>query len=401
MKKQGYDTKAIHGGEHHFAEGAHACPIYQTSTFLFENVEEGRKAFAKENDKFIYTRLNNPTQRVLRKKLAILEGGEDCLVYASGMGAIAAVVMSLARKGDHVISGKVLYGCTDTLFANKLTKYGVEFSFVDSSKTEEIEKAIKKNTKLIYLETPANPTMDVADIKAIAKIAKKHKIPVAVDNTFATPFNQRPIEIGADIIIHSLTKYLNGHGDVIGGAVIGTKKYVQGELRSISVDLGSTLSPEDAYRVIRGIKTFPMRMRKHNENAMKIAQFLEKHPKISKVHYPGLESFEEHKIAKKQMITVDGEPGYGGMISFELKDGKGAGKKVMDHIAKNSNVISLAVSLGTVDTLVQHPASMTHAGIPREERLKKNITDGLVRLSVGIENCEDIESDLKEALNQI
>ncbi|MBU4502761.1 MAG: PLP-dependent aspartate aminotransferase family protein [Nanoarchaeota archaeon] len=401
MKNKGYDTKAVHGGEPHFAEGAHTCPIYQTSTFIFKNVEEGRQAFARENDKFVYTRLNNPTQRVLQNKLAILEGGEDCLVYGSGMGAIAALVMSLAKKGDHIVSGKVLYGCTDTLFSKKLTQYGLEITFVDASNPEEVEKAIKENTKLIYLETPANPTMDVSDIKEISNIAKKHNIPVAVDNTFATPFNQRPLELGADIIVHSLTKYLNGHGDVVGGAVIGKKEYVQGSLRAITIDLGATMSPEDAYRVIRGLKTFPLRMRKHNENGMKIAEFLENHPKIDKVYYPGLKSFPQHDTAKKQMVTVDGEPGFSGIIGFELKGGKEAGKKMMDYIAANAQSISLAVSLGTVDTLIQHPAGMTHANIPKEERLEKNITDGLVRISVGIENVEDIESDLKEALDQI
>lgn len=402
MKNKGFDTKAIHGGEEgHFPEGAHACPIYQTSTFVFSNVEEGRKAFAHENDHCTYTRLSNPTLKILQKKLALLEGGEDCRLYASGMGAISALIMSLTQKGDHIISERVLYGCTDRLFTSKLTYYGIEFTFVDSSKKEEVEKAIKKNTKLIFLETPANPTMDVSDIKGIVEISKKHNIPVALDNTFATPFNQRPLELGVDIVIHSLTKYLNGHGDVVGGAVIGTKKYVQEQLRSISDDLGSTMSPEDAYRVIRGLKTFPLRMRKHNENAMKLAQFLEKHPAIEKVYYPGLESHPQHKTAKEQMKTVDGGEGYSGIISFELKEGLEAGIKVMDHIAAKSKVISLAVSLGTVDTLIQHPASMTHAGISREDRIKKNITDGLVRISVGIENYEDIERDLKEALDLV
>ena len=401
MKSKGFDTKAIHGGEKHFPEGSHTCPIYQTSTFIFKNVEEGKKAFAGESKNFVYTRINNPTQRVLQEKLAILEGGEECQVYASGMGAISAVVLSLVQKGSHIVSGKVLYGCTDTFFSKKLPSYGVDVSFVDSSKKEEVEKAIKENTKLIYLETPANPTMDIANIKGIVEIAKKHKIPVAVDNTFATPFNQRPIELGADIVVHSLTKYLNGHGDVIGGAVIGTEKYIKEQLKSISNDLGSTMSPEDASRVIRGLKTFPLRMRKHNENGMKIAQFLEKHQAIEKVYYPGLESFPEHEIAKKQMISVDGGNGYSSIMSFELKGGMEAGIKMMDNIAKNSKVISLAVSLGTVDTLIQHPASMTHAGIPREERLQKNIADGLVRISVGIENYEDIEEELKESLDII
>ena len=401
MKNKGYDTKAVHGGEHHFSKGAHSCPIYQTSTFVFANVEEARKAFAGENEHFTYTRLNNPTQKVLQKKLALLEGGEECRVYGSGMGAISALVMSLAKKGDHVVSGRVLYGCTDTLFSKKLPKFGVEFTFVDSSKKEEIEKAIKENTKLIYLETPANPTMDVADIEGIVKIAKKHKVILAVDNTFATPFNQRPLELGADIVVHSLTKYLNGHGDLIGGAVIGTKKYIQEQLNPISNDLGSTMGPQDAYRVIRGLKTFPLRMRKHNENAMKIAQFLETHSAVDKVYYPGLESFPQYETAKKQMITVDGGNGYSGIISFELKGGKEEGKKLMDFIADKSKLISLAVSLGTVDTLIQHPASMTHAGIPKEERMEKNITDGLVRVSIGIENYEDIEKDLKEALDSV
>lgn len=401
MKNKGYRTKAIHGGEGHFPEGAHFPPIYQTSTFTFENVEEGRKIFAGESEHCAYTRLGNPTQRVLQKKLAILEGGEECLVYGSGMGAISAMIMSLAKAGDHVITGRVLYGCTDDLFSKRLTHYGIEFSFVDSTDAKNVEKAIKKNTKLIFLETPANPTMEVSDIIEISKTAKKHKIPVAVDNTFATPYNQRPLELGADIAVHSLTKYLNGHGDVIGGAVIGSKEYVKTILEPISHDLGATMSPEDAYRVIRGLKTFPLRMEAHNENAMKIAKFLEKHPAVSVVYYPGLESHPQHKTAKKQMITVNGDNGYSGIISFELKKGKGAGIQLMDHIAQNSKVISLAVSLGVVDTLIQHPASMTHASIPEKERLEKHITPGLVRLSAGIEDYKDIEKDLKEALNLV
>lgn len=401
MKNKGFDTKAVHGGETHYPEGAHACPIYQTSTFTFSSTEEARKAFLGETDHCTYTRLSNPTQKVLQKKLALLEGGEDCRLYGSGMGAISALMMSIAKKGDHIISGRVLYGCTNVLLASKLPDYGIELTFVDSTKKEEIEKAIKKNTKLIFLETPANPTMDVADIKGITEIAKKNRIIVAIDNTFATPFNQRPLELGADIVVHSLTKYLNGHGDVIGGAVIGTKKYVQEQLRIISDDLGATMSPEDAYRVIRGLKTFPLRMRKHNENSMRLAKFLERHKAIEKVSYPGLESHPQHDIAKQQMITVDGNNGYSGIISFEVKGGLVAGSKLMDYIAANSKVMSLAVSLGTVDTLIEHPASMTHAGVPREERIKKNIIDGLVRISVGIENYEDIEKDLKEALESI
>ncbi len=401
MKSKGFDTKAVHGGEKHFPEGAHSCPIYQTSTYIFRTVEEARKSFSGELDKYVYTRIGNPTQRVLQEKLALLEGGEACLVYSSGMGAISALLMSFVKKGDHVVSGRVLYGCTDSLFSKELPEYGVEFSFVDASKKEEVRKAIKENTKLIYLETPANPTLDVADIKGIAEVAKGHNIPLAVDNTFATPFNQRPLELGADVVVHSLTKHLNGHGDVIGGAVIGSLDYVKNKLKPISDDLGATMSPEDAYRVIRGIKTFPLRMRKHNDNSMKLAKFLEDHPAVEKVYYPGLESHPQHEIAKKQMITIDGSSGYSNIISFELKGGFSAGEKAMDYIAANSNVISLGVSLGTVDTLIQHPASMTHAKVPREERLKKNISDGLVRISVGIEDYNDIKNDLNSALGSV
>jgi len=308
--------------------------------------------------------------------------------------------MSLISQNDHVIAGKVLYGCTDRLLSTQLSaKCGLETTFVDTSKKDDIEKAIKKNTKLIYLETPANPTMDIADIEGISKIAKKYGIPVAVDNTFATPFNQRPLELGADIIAHSLTKYLNGHGDVIGGAVIGTEEYVDGTLKSISDDLGATMSPHDASLVIRGLKTLPLRMRVHNENAMNVAEFLENHSKVKKVYYPGLKSHPHYNIAKKQMITTDGNNGYSSVISFELKGGIKAGVRMMDYIASNSDIVTLMVSLGAVDTLIQHPAGMTHANIPKEEREEKNITDGLVRISVGIEDYVDIESDLVDSLN--
>lgn len=394
-----FETKLLHCGNKKKYENAHTMPIFQTSTFIFDSIEDGKKKFTGKKEGYIYSRLGNPTQKLLEEKLAMLEEGEDAAVFGSGMAAISTVILSYAKAGDHVVSCRTLYGCTDALFTEQMPKLGISFSLASPQDPKNIEDIIQGTTKLIYLETPANPTMEIADIKKIAKIAKSHGLKLVVDNTFATPYNQRPINLGADIVVHSLTKYLNGHSDVIAGAAVASKKDIS-IIRRHLVDFGGVMSPEDCYRVLRGLATFPLRMERHNYNAIKLASFLEKSQKVEKVFYPGLKSFPQHKLAKKQMKTPDEKPGYGGIISFELKGGVSAGKKLLDYLAKNS-FISLAVSLGCTDTLIQHPASMTHSRVPKKDRLKKGITDGLIRISVGLENYEDLEETLKEALKRV
>lgn len=394
LEKKGFATKAIHGGSKTDpTTGALATPIYQTSTFVFDSAEQGGNRFALEEEGFIYTRLGNPTNMQLEEKIAILEGGEAAMSMGSGMGAITSAFWTKLKAGDHIISGDAIYGCTHAYLSHGITRYGVEVTFVDMSDPENVRKAMKENTKIVYLETPANPTLKITDISAIADIAHENEdCMVIVDNTFATPYIQRPLEMGADVIVHSATKYLNGHGDVIAGFVVGSKEFID-EVRLFGVKdmTGASLSPFDAYLILRGMKTLEIRMEKHCRNAMTVAEFLEGHNAIEKVYYPGLKSFEQYELAKKQMSLP------GAIIAFELKGGIEEGKKLMNSL----KMCKLAVSLGDAETLIQHPASMTHSPYEPEERLEAGITDGLVRLSVGLENPEDIIDDLKESLDML
>jgi len=393
VKNKGYNTKIVHAGTHPDPlTGALATPIYQTSTFVFDNVAQGAARFAGEEQGYIYTRLGNPTQDQLEEKLAVLEGAEAAIATASGIGAITAAIWTIINGGDHIVASDALYGCTFSFLSHQITRYGVEVTFVDAKNPENIKAAMKENTKLVYIETPANPTLDLVDIEAAAKIAHESNALLMVDNTFLSPYGQRPIELGADIVIHSATKYINGHGDVIAGVVAGTKEFID-QVRFVGVkDLtGACISPFNAWLIIRGLKTLGVRMDRHCENAMKVAKYLETHPMVEKVAYPGLESFPQHELAKKQMKK------FGAIISFEVKGGVEAGAKLMDSV----ELCCLAVSLGDTETLIEHPASMTHSPVPREERLKAGITDGLVRLSIGLEDPEDIISDLEQAFNCI
>lgn len=391
--KKGFGTMSIHTGNHKNPFGALAVPIYQTSTFVFDSAEQGGRRFALEEEGYIYSRLGNPTTAVFEEKIAALEGGEAAVATSSGMGAITSTLWTLLKAGDHVISDKTLYGCTFAFLNHGISKYGVEVEFVDTSDLEAVKKAMKSNTRVVYLETPANPNMKIVDIKAIVEIA--HINPntlVVVDNTFATPFCQKPLELGCDIVVHSVTKYLNGHGDVIAGVAVG-KKEMMDQVRLVGVKdmTGAVLGATEAFYIIRGMKTLELRMQKHCENAMKVAEFLEGHEKVAKVYYPGLKSHEGYEIAAKQMT------GFGGIMAFELKGGFEAGKTLLNNV----KMASLAVSLGDAETLIQHPASMTHSPYTKEERLAAGITDGLVRLSVGLENIEDIIEDLEYGLAQI
>ncbi|SUB88054.1 Methionine gamma-lyase [Porphyromonas macacae] len=393
IKKSGFATRAIHAGSQKNEFGTLAQPIYQTSTFVFENAEQGGRRFALEEEGYIYTRLGNPTCTVVEEKVANLEGAEACVSAASGIGAISSAIWVCVQAGDHIVAGKTLYGCTFAFLNHGLSRYGVEVSFVDTRDPENVRKAMRPNTKLVYIETPANPNMYITDIKAVCDIAHKQEgVKVMVDNTYCSPYLCRPLEFGADIVVHSATKYLNGHGDVIAGFVAGTKEYIdQVRLLGIKDLTGASMSPFDAYLINRGMKTLHIRMDRHCENALKVAEFLQTHPAIEKIMYPGLPSFPQYELAKKQMDKP------GAMIAFELKGGREAGIKLMNSV----HLCALAVSLGDTETLIQHPASMTHSPYTPEERAASDISEGLVRLSVGLENAEDIIADLKLALDQL
>ena len=392
-KKYGLGTTAIHAGTLKNLYGTLAMPIYQTSTFIFDSAEQGGRRFALEEAGYIYTRLGNPTTTVLEDKIAALEEGEAAVATSSGMGAISSTLWTILKAGDHIVTDKTLYGCTFALMCHGLTRFGIDVTFVDTSNLDEVKNAMKENTRVVYLETPANPNLKIVDIEALAKIA--HTNPntlVIVDNTFATPYMQKPLTLGADIVVHSVTKYINGHGDVIAGLVI-TNKALADQIRFVGLKdmTGAVLGPQDAYYIIRGMKTFEIRMERHCKNARKVVEFLNNHPKIERVYYPGLETHPGYEIAKKQMKD------FGAMISFELKGGFEAGKTLLNSL----KLCSLAVSLGDTETLIQHPASMTHSPYTKEEREAAGITDGLVRLSVGLENVEDIIADLEQGLEKI
>ncbi|HHY36303.1 MAG TPA: methionine gamma-lyase [Firmicutes bacterium] len=391
LKKAGFSTRAVHAGQGPCpVTGALSTPIYQTSTFVFQNVDQGAARFAGEEEGYIYTRLGNPTVAAFEEKIAVLEGGEAGLAFSSGMAAISAVLFALTKQRDHIVSCDTIYGCTHAFMSSILPRYGIETTFVDLSDPEKGAAALRPNTKVIYLETPANPTMKLVNIAAMVELARQVGARVVIDNTFATPYLQRPLELGADVVVHSATKYIGGHGDVIAGVAVGSKEFID-EVRVTTLkDIGGVLGPFEAWLLLRGLKTFPLRMEKHCANAMEVAAFLEAHPAVERVYYPGLPSHPQHDLAKKQM-----QGGFGGMISFELKGGLEAGKQLMNSL----ELCSLAVSLGDTETLIQHPASMTHSPYPPEERLKAGITDGLVRLSVGIEDAADIIADLKQGLD--
>ncbi len=393
LKEMGFSTRAVHAGYKKNEVGALATPIYQTSTFVFDNAKQGGRRFAGEEDGYIYSRLGNPTNTQVEEKLANLEGGEAAISSASGMGAITSVIWSLVGTGDHIVAAKTLYGCTFAYMSHGLEKFGVEVTFVDAEDPENFRRAMKENTKVVYLETPANPNMTIVDIQAVSEIA--HELEgclVVVDNTYCSPYIQRPLELGADVVVHSGTKYLNGHGDVIAGFAVGAKEFIdQVRFFGIKDMTGASLSPFDAYLVNRGMKTLPLRMEKHCANAQVVAEFLEGHPAVERVLYPGLRSFPQYEMAKRQMKLP------GAMIAFTLKGGLQAGVDLMDDV----KLCTLAVSLGDTETLIQHPASMTHSSYTEEERAKSGIEEGLVRLSVGLEDAEDIIHDLERSLDKL
>jgi methionine-gamma-lyase len=384
----GFHTKLVHGGALHDPLGSVVTPIYQTSTFSFASAQEGADCFAGKSDGYIYTRLGNPTIRSLERCIADLEGGCDAVATSSGMGAVNTVYVALLEQGSHVVSTASVYGPSRGLMENHYSRFGVASSYVDTSDLRNIERAIRPETRLVYVESPSNPCMQVTDLEGAARIAHAHGALLAVDNTLASPYLQKPIAFGADVVLHSVTKFINGHADVVGGIVVARQDAVMRRLRAVMIATGCNMDPHQAFLVHRGVKTLAVRVDRAQVSAMRIATWLEGRPEVDWVRYVGLPSHPQHDLARRQMS------GFGSMISFELKGGLDAGRRLMDRV----KLATLAVSLGGVETLIEHPASMTHASIPQAEREKAGITDGLVRYSVGIEDVEDLMKDLEQAL---
>lgn len=392
-RPQGFSTRAIHLGYDPASEqGALTPPIYMTSTFAFETAEAGSEMFKGERPGYIYGRTRNPTQTILEERMASLEGGEVGMTTGSGMAAMSSVMLSLLSAGDEVVIDHTLYGNTFAYFTQALPRFGIVVRIADFMNPETLTAQLSEKTRVVYFETPANPNLRVIDIAEIVRRAHKVGALVVVDNTFATPALQRPLEFGADVIVHSATKYLGGHGDLLGGIVVGPKetmtKVRQAGLRWIT---GATLSPFNCFLLLRGLKTLEIRMERHSASAQMMAEFLVKHPKVRNISYPGLPDFPQHALAKKQMS------GFGGLIGFELEGGLAPSMALMNKL----KLITRAVSLGDAETLIQHPASMTHAIYGAEERAKHGISDGLLRLSIGLENADDILDDMEQALNAI
>lgn len=390
-KHKGFNTKLIHAGAFEDEFGSATVPIYQTSTFKFKNAQHGADCFSGKSNGYIYTRIANPTIRALEQNIAELENGFDGIATSSGMGAINSVYMSLLSAGSHIVSSDSVYGPARGLLEMDFVKFGVEATFVNTSEIENIINAIRPETKVLYIETPANPTMNITDIEACAKIAHKHNMLLVVDNTFCSPYLQKPLDLGADVVLHSITKFINGHADIVGGVIVARDPEVYKKIRHSMIYTGCNMDPTQAFMVLRGLKTLSIRIERAQENAMKVSEFLQSHPKVEWIKYPGLKTHPQYELALKQMS------GFGSMMSFGLKGGFAAGRKLMDNV----HLALLAVSLGGVETLIQHPASMTHAGVSAENKLKAGITNDLVRFSVGIEDVDDIIEDLNSGLEMI
>lgn len=383
------ETQAIHSGRINDEQfGSLATPLYQTSTFIFDDAQQGADRFAGEADGYIYSRLGNPTTRQLEMRVAAMEGMEDAAATATGMGAVSGALLANLSCGDHLISSKAVYGCSFALMNHQLTRWGIEVSFVDMANPQEVAAAIKPNTKVIFLETPVNPNLEVYDLAAIGKIAQQHNIISIVDNTFLTPVLQQPKKYGIDIVVHSATKYLNGHGDVVAGIICGSNEMIMNIKMTVLKDIGATISPHDAWLIMRGLKTLPIRMERHCSNAQKLAEFLENHEKVSQVYYPGLKSHSGNRFIGEQMKAA------GGVIAFEIASDLAGGSDFINRM----KLFSIAVSLGDAESLIQHPASMTHSPYTQEERLAAGISDSLIRISVGLENVDDLIADLEQSL---
>lgn len=385
-------TKAIHAGAlEHSIYGEISVPIFQSSTFVFPSAADGAARFAGEQPGYIYTRIGNPTVNALEECIASLEGGFAGIGTSTGMAAVGTVLIGLLNQGDHVVATNCIYGSSRVMLEKELARFGVRSSFVDTSELSRIEHALLPETKMIFIESPMNPSMKITDLRGVGGIAAERKILYVVDNTFASPYLQRPLELGAHIVINSLTKFLNGHSDVIGGMIVTHTEELYKRLRKVVQVFGGTMDPHQAWLILRGVRTLPLRIERAQENAIKLALFLVSHPKVIWVSYPGLPYHPQHEIAGKQM------DGFGSMISFGVQGGLEGGITVMNGV----RLIKLAVSLGGVESLIEHPASMTHASIPREQREEAGILDELIRFSVGCEDFEDIRDDLDQALNGV
>ena len=385
------ETNTIHAGKMHDAQhGALSTPIYQTSTFVFDNVQQGSNRFLGEEQGYIYGRLGNPTVRELEIKMATLEGTEDAAAFGSGMGAISSVLLANLNKGDHIIASSALYGCSFALLNHKFADLGIEVTFVDMSYESEVRAAIQENTKVMFLETPVNPNLVVFDLVMLASIAKENQLVSVIDNTFMSPVLQNPVKFGFDIVVHSATKYLNGHGDVVAGIACGSADQIQNIKLTTLKDMGAVISPNDAWLIIRGLKTLHLRVERHCQNAQKVAEFLEGNSAVKEVYYPGLASHSGYKFIGNQMKAG------GGVIAFELNGEFAQAIEFMNAL----KMCVIAVSLGDAETLIQHPASMTHSPYTDEERREAGITDTLVRIAVGLEHVDDIIADLQQAFDQ-
>jgi len=389
LSKFGLLTRSIHAGQHADpATGAVAPPLYQTSTFAFDSCAQGAARFAGEEQGFIYTRMGNPTTARLEEAVATLEGGFGAFGTSSGMSAFSTVIFALMEKGAHMVGSSSVYGPSRVIIERDFARFGVESTFVETSDLDLVRAAMRPNTKLVFVESPANPTLAVSDLAAIAQIAHEHGALLMVDNTFASPILQRPIALGADIVMHSMTKFINGHTDVVAGMVVTANEALYKKIKPAHAYLGASMDPHQSWLVLRGIRTLSLRVKAAQENAKRVAEYLEGHPKVAWVAYPGLASHPHRELAARQM------DGPGSLMSFELKGGVESGVAMLDNV----KLMTLAVSLGGIETLIQHPASMTHAAMPHAERLAAGITDGLVRLSVGCEDIEDILADLEQSL---
>ncbi|MGN1400084.1 MAG: methionine gamma-lyase [Bacillus sp. (in: firmicutes)] len=387
-----FETAVLHDGyDAKKHSGSLAVPIYQTSTFIFDDAKQGERRFAGEEEGYIYSRLGNPTVEVLEKKIAALEGGEMGIAFGSGMAAVSAVLLGLTKAGDHIICSQGLYGCTFGLLRLMKEKYGIDHTFSFLETEQQLEGLIREETACIYIETPINPTMKIIDLEMVARVAKAYDIPVVVDNTFSTPYLQKPLELGCDVVVHSATKYIGGHGDVVAGLAVGKEAFMRYIKSTTHKDMGGVLAPFDAWLLLRGLKTLPIRMDRHCDNADQIFRKLKEHPKVTNVYYPGDDQYEGFTIANKQMMRA------GGIISFEIIGGKEEAQRFLNSL----KMLRLAVSLGDAESLIQHPASMTHAGIPKENRKEMGITDELIRMSVGLEAWQDIWQDIEQALSSI
>ncbi|MBD8016538.1 MULTISPECIES: methionine gamma-lyase [Planococcus] len=392
-KEMNMETAVIHKGynssEHH---DSLVTPLYQTSTYSFANAQEGEDRFAGNSEGNIYSRLGNPTVRVLEERMAEIEGGQGALAFGSGMAAVSATLIYLTKAGDHVLCSRGIYGCTFGLLEIMEEKYGITHDLVSMTTEQEVEQAIKPETVCIYVETPINPTMELVNLQAVMAVAKKHNLRVVVDNTFSSPYLQNPLRMGADFVLHSATKYLNGHGDVVGGVLVGRDADEMQHVRmTVQKDIGGIMSPFDAWLLLRGLKTLHVRMDRHVANAQKVLEFLKQQELVKKIYYPFDVQHPQYEIAKQQMRQG------GGLISFEIEGGKKQAQQFLDSLS----LIKIAVSLGDAETLIQHPATMTHAVVPQENREAMGISDSLLRLSVGLEHTDDLVADLNHAFEQV